>query len=75
MLVHSCLRAIATTSFGEVYLGLRSSGLAMERCQFWHQGQVKLQPTLLTEKARLPGWKWERGFFSMGSTAMAESWP
>jgi len=23
----------------------------------------------------LPGWKWARGFFSMGSTAMAESCP
>jgi hypothetical protein len=32
-----------------------SPGFAVERCQFWHQGQVKLQPTLLMLRARLPG--------------------
>ena len=75
MLEQSCLRAMETASRGETYLVASSPGLAADRCQFWHQGQVKLQPTLLTERDRLPGWKWERGFFSMGSTARAESSP
>jgi hypothetical protein len=30
---------------------------------------------LLTERERLPGWKCARGFFSMGSTARADSSP
>lgn len=75
MLVHPCPSAMETTSSGGTLRVCRSPGFAAERCQFWHQGQVKLQPTLLMENARLPGWKWARGFFSIGSTAIAESWP
>ena len=36
--------------------------------QFWQKWQGKLQPAVAMEKARLPGRKWNSGFFSMGST-------
>ena len=36
--------------------------------QFWQKVQRKLQPAVAMENARLPGWKWKSGFFSIGST-------
>ena len=44
------------------------SGRACEISQFWHILQLTLQPAVAIEKASEPGAKWNRGFFSMGST-------
>ncbi len=55
MLVHFCLWDIVTTSFGGTRFRDCSPSFAIDMCQFWHQGQLKLHPTLLIENARLPG--------------------
>ena len=49
------------------------SGRTWEMSQFWHILQLTLQPAVATENARLPGRKWNRGFFSMGSTWAAQT--
>jgi len=36
--------------------------------QFWQNLQARLHPAVPKEKTLLPGRKWFRGFFSMGST-------
>jgi hypothetical protein len=33
--------------------------------------QFTLQPAVAMEKASVPGWKWNRGFFSIGSMCAA----
>ena len=42
---------------------------------FWQKVQERLQPAVAMESARLPGKKWNSGFFSIGSTACAISSP
>ncbi|OQA46759.1 MAG: hypothetical protein BWY52_00599 [Chloroflexi bacterium ADurb.Bin325] len=42
-----------------------------EISQFWQNAQRKLQPGVAIENAVVPGRKWNRGFFSMGSTCCA----
>ena len=44
------------------------SGRDCEISQFWHILQLTLQPAVAMEKAMVPGAKWKKGFFSMGST-------
>src|SRR5664279_204701 len=39
-----------------------------EMSQFWQKRQARLQPAVPKEKTDVPGRKWFRGFFSMGST-------
>jgi hypothetical protein len=36
--------------------------------QFWQNLQVKLHPEVPKDSTGVPGRKWLRGFFSMGST-------
>jgi hypothetical protein len=36
--------------------------------QFWQKAQVRLQPAVPKDSTGVPGRKWFRGFFSMGST-------
>ena len=43
--------------------------------EFWQKLQEKLQPTVAREKVRVPGRKWNSGFFSMGSTAVETGHP
>jgi hypothetical protein len=40
----------------------------VEISQFWQKRQPKLQPAVPKDKTGVPGKKWARGFFSMGST-------
>lgn len=42
---------------------------------FWHQGHLRLHPAVATERLSVPGRKWKRGFFSMGSVARLVSMP
>ena len=39
-----------------------------EMSQFWQKRQERLQPAVPKERTALPGSKWLRGFFSIGST-------
>jgi hypothetical protein len=52
-----------------------SAGASWEIRQFWQKGQRRLQPTKPAENTGLPGRKWWRGFFSIGSMAKDEIWP
>jgi hypothetical protein len=36
--------------------------------QFWQNRQARLHPAVPKESTGVPGRKWLRGFFSMGST-------
>jgi len=36
--------------------------------QFWQNLQARLQPAVPNDRIGVPGRKWLRGFFSMGST-------
>src|SRR5208283_4896333 len=47
---------------------LVSSGFFWEISQFWQLRQRKTQPEVAIEKVRLLGRKWNKGFFSTGST-------
>jgi len=40
---------------------------ACEICQFWQPEQSTLQPRVPRDRARVPGWKWKKGFFSISS--------
>jgi hypothetical protein len=40
----------------------------LEMSQFWQNLQARLQPAVPKESTGVPGRKWLRGFFSMGST-------
>ena len=42
---------------------------------FWKKSQWKLPPTVATDSDRLPGRKWKRGFFSIGSTLAEQILP
>jgi hypothetical protein len=43
------------------------SGLIWEILQFWQNLQYMLHPTVAIDSALVPGRKWKRGFFSIGS--------
>ena len=56
---------------------MRSGGASSERVsisrdllmsQFWQKRQARLQPAVPKESTGVPGRKWSRGFFSIGST-------
>ena len=51
-----------------MYAASKSSGRAWEICQFWQNLQRSGHPTVPSEYAALPGRKWKKGFFSIGST-------
>jgi hypothetical protein len=58
-------------------LGLRTkldvcSGGRCEIDQFWQNLHLELQPLAAIEKALVPGKKWNRGFFSIGSICKAQ---
>jgi len=42
--------------------------LCFEILKFWQKRHVKLQPVCPKDSTGVPGKKWLRGFFSMGST-------
>jgi hypothetical protein len=65
-------RAIAS---GEASLCKRSSARALEMSQFWQNLQVRLQPAVPKESTEVPGRKWLRGFFSMGSRQKPDDRP
>ena len=69
------LRAASTISSGDHSSDSASSGPAWEMSLFWHHRQERLQPVQLRERHRVPGMKWLRGFFSMGSMARAQGLP
>src|SRR5664280_3606546 len=54
---------------------LVSSGFFWEIFQFWQLRQRKTQPEVAREKVGLPGRKWNRGFFSTGSTWNVQGLP
>jgi len=39
----------------------------LEMSQFWQNLHARLQPAVPKERTGVPGRKWARGFFSMGS--------
>ena len=48
--------------------GLRAIHLArFEMSQFWQNLQARLQPAVPNDRTGVPGRKWLRGFFSIGS--------
>ena len=70
--------AILTTSSGETVSPQISFLLilgAWEICQFWQVWQAKLHPTDAIDKDWVPGKKWKKGFFSIGSKFKAQSLP
>ncbi|OGD24496.1 MAG: hypothetical protein A2Y56_06555 [Candidatus Aminicenantes bacterium RBG_13_63_10] len=77
MLRHPRLAAMPTASSGESSCPPNDPFRfdAWEICQFWQNPQRKLQPTVAREKDSVPGRKWNRGFFSMGSTCAAMTSP
>src|SRR5580704_5627097 len=63
--------ASSTTSSGGTYDEPTWSARDFEMSQFWQKKQPMLQPAVPMEKTRVPGRKWFRGFFSMGSICIA----
>jgi hypothetical protein len=57
---------LTTFSGGRSYVSV-SSGLACDICQFWQNLQLRTHPAVAIEKAVVPGKKWKKGFFSIGS--------
>ena len=43
--------------------------------QFWQNLHVRLQPAVPNERTGVPGRKWFKGFFSIGSTQKPEERP
>src|SRR3954470_3445663 len=54
--------------FGDASSARVSISFDFEMSQFWQKRQARLQPAVPNDKTELPGRKWSRGFFSMGST-------
>ena len=48
---------------------------ARTRWTFWQKPHRKLHPSAPIERISFPGWKWKSGFFSMGSSWTAETFP
>jgi hypothetical protein len=67
--------AARTIARGEAWDCRRSSARAFEMSQFWQNLQVRLQPAVPKERTGLPGRKWLRGFFSIGSTQNPDERP
>ena len=51
------------------------SGRTWEISQFWQNLQLTLHPAVAKEKALVPGRRWKNGFFSIGSTFIAQAFP
>jgi len=45
-----------------------STSRALLICQFWQKRHPRLQPAVPKDSTLVPGRKWFKGFFSMGST-------
>ena len=65
----------STISRAETRLPSASSGGTWEISLFWHHRQERLQPVQLKERQKVPGMNRFSGFFSTGSTAMAQGRP
>ena len=61
-----CTAACAIAS-GEARSCRRSKARAFEMSQFWQNLQVRLHPAVPKDSTGVPGRKWLRGFFSIGS--------
>jgi len=53
----------------------RSMRVLLLMSQFWQNLHARLQPAVPKENTDEPGWKWFRGFFSMGSTQKPDERP
>src|SRR5919197_6764254 len=60
--------AASAISSGEAASASVSSSRDFEMSQFWQNLHARLQPAVPNESTELPGRKWFRGFFSIGST-------
>jgi len=67
--------ALLTPSSGERVFRFTLFPPAWEMLQFWQWLQEKLHPTLPKEYESVPGRKWYKGFFSIGSTASDDTLP
>src|SRR6516225_10177078 len=56
------------TRSGDAASASASVSRALEMLQFWQNLQVRLQPAVPNDRMGVPGKKWLRGFFSIGST-------
>src|SRR5436190_9192468 len=66
--VQTCALPISTRS-GPAFKLWASSSLALLMLQFWQKRQPRLHPAVPKLKIPVPGRKWFRGFFSIGSIA------
>ncbi len=53
----------------------RSHSRDFEMSQFWQKLHARLQPAVPKESTAVPGRKWSRGFFSIGSMQKPEERP
>ena len=67
-LAHPRLLAVCAICPGEAGSARVSISLDLLMSQFWQKRQARLHPAVPKESTEVPGRKWLRGFFSMGST-------
>ena len=58
----------AASASGDAASARVSTSFDLEMSQFWQKRQARLQPAVPKDSTELPGRKWLRGFFSIGST-------
>jgi hypothetical protein len=68
-------RAASAIRSGDAASVRRSISRLLEMSQFWQNLHARLQPAVPKLNTLLPGKKWLRGFFSIGSTQKPELRP
>ena len=77
-MLRQCSFLAESTILSDGIIMFRSNASSFETweiSQFWQCRHLKLHPRVAMEKVRLPGRKWYKGFFSMGSTFCAAAAP
>jgi hypothetical protein len=72
---HSSRWAASAMASGPAASASVSSSRDFEMSQFWQKRQARLHPAVPKDNTEVPGKKWLRGFFSMGSTQNPEERP
>ncbi|GBC86309.1 hypothetical protein HRbin12_00296 [bacterium HR12] len=65
---HPRRSAASAISSGVARAASVSTSRDLEMSQFWQKRQPRLHPAVPNDSTGVPGRKWLRGFFSMGST-------
>ena len=72
---HPSLSAASAIASGEASSAKVSTSRDLEMSQFWQKRHARLHPAVPKESTEVPGRKWSKGFFSIGSTQEPEDRP